>query len=351
MLRSFGVFVVFVLCSSVLLAQNAGIFEGGVIVGSSSYTEPSSSSINNAVIIKNAGQQLNLTSAYIKTFKKPGMAEVCSGYLFYRIYNTNSTPPPFSAITCSSLYNLGNSEGLQNQEWFNNSVNIDLISGLLPGDYYLDIYYGATITAGTTGCTDGPSSFIKNLQARVTINPALNATFKGFTASSNNDFVLLQWQMANSDNIQYFTVEKSSNGLQWQSMDTVVANSNLVNYSFIDSLPETGLNIYRIKASDGNKTIYSFSRRTYVGVVNNLVTVYPNPVKQNLRFEMSALSKGKYRASVFSLAGVKIAEQIIDHDGKDKYVTIPLPPAMSRGVYWIVLMTKNEFYKQNFLVQ
>ena len=352
MLRRFGVFVVFGLCYSVVFSQDAGIYEGGIILGGTGYTEPSSiSSINNVVIIKNAGQQLNLTSAYVKTFKKTGASNVCSGYLFYRIYQQNSTPPSFSGVTCSSLSNLNSSDGLQNQEWFNNTINIDLISGLNEGDYILDLYYGANINPGSSGCSDGPSAFIRNIQAKVTITPPLNASFAGFITSSDNEYVYLQWQVADSSDVQYFTVEKSSNGVQWKTLDTVLPSGNLDRYFYIDSLPQTGLNFYRIKASAGNKTIYSLSRRNYVGVVDNLVTVYPNPVKQNLRFEMSALIQGKYRALVFSSAGVKIAEKFIDHDGKDKYVTIPLPPAVSHGIYWIVLMTKNEFYKQNFLIQ
>lgn len=344
--------VLFVFFSSLLHAQDAGINEGGIILGGVNYKEPSpGSSINHVTIIKNAGQQLNLTSAYVKTFKNAAVSTICSGYLFYRIYAAGRPAPPYSAITCSSLSNLDNSEGLQKQEWYNNSINIDLINGLSEGDYVLDLYYAANITKKSSKCSDGTFSMIQNLQAKLTITPPLNASFTNFTSSSNNEFVFLQWQVTDSSNIQFFTIEKSNNGVHWETLDTITSNSNIDNYFFTDSLPETGLNIYRIKANDGNKSLYSFSRRTYVGKVNNLVAVYPNPVKQNLRFEMTALTRGKYRASVFSPAGAKIAEQLIDHDGKDKYITIPLPSLISRGIYWIVLMTKSEFYKQSFLVQ
>jgi hypothetical protein len=180
---------------------------------------------------------------------------------------------------------------------------------------------------------------------------ASDVQFTGFITQSDNEYVYLQWQVKDSlDEVHYFTVEKSNNGVQWKTLDTVYKNANAF-YNFTDSLPIVGVNFYRIKAAGSDKSVYSFSRRAYVGIVDNLVTVYPNPVNKNLRFEMTALAKGRYHAVVFSVTGIKIAQKVIDHDGKDNYITIPLPPVASKGLYWLVLMTKNEFYKQNFLVQ
>lgn len=175
--------------------------------------------------------------------------------------------------------------------------------------------------------------------------------FTGFLIRSDNEFVYLQWQVKDSINeVNYFTVEKSGNGVQWKTLDTIFKSANTF-YNYTDSLPSTGVNYYRIKAAGSDKSVYSFSKRAYVGVIDNLVTVYPNPANKSLRFQMAALTKGRYQAAIFSVTGVKIAQKIIDHDGKDSYITIPLPPITGRGIYWLVLMTKNEFYKQNFLVQ
>jgi hypothetical protein len=351
MLRCFGVFVIAVLCYSDVFCQDAGLYEAGITLGGVNYSEQSSTgaSINNAVIIKNEGQRLNLTAAFVKTFKKTGVANICSGYIFYRIYPQATDPPPFSEIVCSQYTNLNSTHDQQNQEWFNNTINIDLLNGFKEGDYSLDIYYAANVFEGASGCNDAPKIFIQNIRAKITVTSALNAQFTGFVTNSNNEYVYLQWQVTDSSDVQYFTVEKSRNGVQWQTLDTIVRNGN--SYAYIDSFPATGLNYYRIQAAGSGKLVYSISRRAYVGVIDNFITVYPNPVNKNLRFEMSALTRGKYRASVYSLNGVWIAGQVIDHDGKDNYVTISLPPVLGKGIYWLVLMTKSEFYKQNFLVQ
>ncbi len=176
-------------------------------------------------------------------------------------------------------------------------------------------------------------------------------SFIGFVTQSNNEYVYLQWEVKDTvGEVLYFTVEKSHNGVQWKTLDTVYKNSNAYFY-YTDSLPSTGVNYYRVKANATDKSVYSFSRRAYIGVIDNFVTVYPNPVNRTLRFQMAALTRGRYQASVFSVTGIKIAQKIIDHDGKDNYITVPLPPSASKGIYYLVLMNKNEFYKQNFLVQ
>jgi hypothetical protein len=340
------------LCYSDVLCQDAGMYEAGITLDGVNYSEQSSNgaSINNAVITKNKGQRLNLTSAFVKTFKKTGVTNICGGYVFYRVYRQGDDPPSFSQIVCSQFTNLNNTtHGQQNQEWFNNTINIDLLNAVSEGDYFLDIYYAANVFEAANGCNDVPEIFIQNLRAKITVTSALNAQFTGFVTNSNNEYVYLQWQVTDSSDVQYFTVEKSRNGVQWQTLDTILKNGN--SYAYIDSFPVTGLNYYRIQAAGSGKLVYSISRRAYVGVIDNFITVYPNPVNKNLRFEMSALTKGKYRASVYSLNGVWIAGELIDHDGKDNYVTITLPPVIGKGIYWLVLMTKNEFYKQNFLVQ
>ena len=176
-----------------------------------------------------------------------------------------------------------------------------------------------------------------------------NVNFSGFVTRSDNENVYLLWDVPDSSDFEYFVVEKSNNGVQWKILDTVLHNG--ISYRYTDNTPAVGLNYYRIEATVNGKLFYSISRRAYVSNIDNSIPVYPNPVNKDLRFQMTALSKGHYQAVVYASNGVRIAGQSINHDGKDNYITIVLPPLISRGVYRLVLLTKNEFYKQNFLVQ
>ena len=173
--------------------------------------------------------------------------------------------------------------------------------------------------------------------------------FNGFVTRSDNESVFLSWEIPDSSSIEYFIVEKSKNGLQWQGLDTVWHDD--ASYTYADKSPLIGLNYYRIFASGSGRIFYSIIRRAYVGRIDNTVTVYPNPVSKNLRFQMTALAKGRYNAAVYNSTGSLIAGRIIEHDGNNNAVTIALPPVINRGIYRLVLLTKTEFYKQIFLVQ
>jgi hypothetical protein len=175
------------------------------------------------------------------------------------------------------------------------------------------------------------------------------AKFSGFVTRSDNEKVYLLWDVPDSSNFEYFIAEKSNNGVQWVTLDTILHTGS--SYRYTDPTPATGLNYYRIVATANGKIFYSISRRAYVSNIDNSIPVYPNPVIKDLHFQMTALTKGRYQAVVYASNGVRIAGQVINHDGVDSYVTIALPPIMSRGIYRLVLLTKNEFYKQNFLVQ
>jgi len=176
-----------------------------------------------------------------------------------------------------------------------------------------------------------------------------NISFTGFVTRSDNENVFLLWEVPDSSHFEYFIAEKSNNGVQWKTLDTILHNGT--SYRYTDNSPSTGLNYYRIQATSNGKIFYSISRRAYVSRIDNTIPVYPNPVSRNLRFQMTALSKGRYQAVVYASNGVRVTGEVINHDGKDRYISITLPSLMSKGIYWLVLLTKNEFYKQNFLVQ
>src|SRR5690349_15118364 len=91
---------------------------------------------------------------------------------------------------------------------------------------------------------------------------AEDSKFRGFITRSDNVSVFLSWEIPDSSDVRHFVVERSKNGLQWSTLDTVIHASNT--YTYADRQPFTGLNYYRVQAQGNGKLYSSIIRRAYV---------------------------------------------------------------------------------------
>ncbi|MEI6348299.1 MAG: T9SS type A sorting domain-containing protein [Bacteroidota bacterium] len=107
-----------------------------------------------------------------------------------------------------------------------------------------------------------------------------------FNAICQNIDVNLTWSTASEVNCQSFVVEKSFNGIQWNSIAelTGAGNSNhVVNYQYLDVNSE-GIAYYRLKQTDFDG-VNTYSEPIAVDCElsnNNQVIVYPNPFKNSI---------------------------------------------------------------------
>lgn len=106
-----------------------------------------------------------------------------------------------------------------------------------------------------------------------------------FSATLNkNKTVDLNWTTVSEVDNNYFSVEKSSDAINWGDVSTVngAGNSNIeINYHTVDETPYVGINYYRLKQVDfdGNHTYSSIKKIELKSEVLNDLHVYPNPSK------------------------------------------------------------------------
>lgn len=92
--------------------------------------------------------------------------------------------------------------------------------------------------------------------------------FSGYNSGSG---VILQWKTANEINNAYFEVQRSSNGLAWQSFQQIsgAGNSNrTVTYTTEDVSPLAGVNLYRLKQVDYNGD-FTYSKAINIDVAKD----------------------------------------------------------------------------------
>lgn len=106
----------------------------------------------------------------------------------------------------------------------------------------------------------------------------LPASLKSFTAIKKENNVALNWSSSNETNLAGYTIEKSTNGITFESLQFVKANQSST-YNVIDAKPINGINYYRLKMIDNNgkfaySNIISVKTTATVGM-----EIYPNPAK------------------------------------------------------------------------
>ena len=122
----------------------------------------------------------------------------------------------------------------------------------------------------------------------------LPLVLKTFNASLNNKKVTLNWVTGHEKDLNYFIVERSTNGHDYSDAGIVFAKGNstvVQEYSFPETLNTKGVVYYRLKMIDSELRFqYSPVRIVRVGDVANDVQVqaYPNPVVNELRITVPA---------------------------------------------------------------
>ena len=101
--------------------------------------------------------------------------------------------------------------------------------------------------------------------------------FKALVANENQ--VLCKWSTATEINNDYFTVEKTQDGINYEFVTNVTGagNSNTtLNYSIIDPSPYLGISYYRLKQIDFNGQ-YTYSQLEPINLNTiEIINIYPN---------------------------------------------------------------------------
>ncbi len=159
-----------------------------------------------------------------------------------------------------------------------------------------------------------------------------------FTATESSKGVQLNWATAQEFNNDYFTIEHSTDGLNFTTVGTVKGigfSQTLQHYSFSHSGIDAGKHFYRLIQTDkdGKKTT---SNSVYILLVKNKINklVQENPVTENGLKLMANTSLIGYSYQVYNNLGAKLV------DGKLNTNVIDVSNLIS-GVYYLRVIDKN----------
>jgi hypothetical protein len=155
-----------------------------------------------------------------------------------------------------------------------------------------------------------------------------------FNAEANGNSVLLKWATASEDHSAYFEVQRSANGINWQSLNHIKAagnSTNIINYNTTDSINGiTGNIYYRLKQVDldGNAT-YSGIQEVNIGDRKQL-QVFPSPA-QNIVY-VRATNASEKIAGLYNMAGQNILPGLRINTIGERFFSIDIS-GLPKGAY------------------
>ncbi len=198
-----------------------------------------------------------------------------------------------------------------------------------------------TASVSTLTCTiiniqvHGPGISNRTVSFTVSASP-LPVTLVDFTAEALKGRVKLNWSTATEINNDFFTVERSADGVSWQVIKTIKGMENstsLTGYTCFDESPLAGTAYYRLKQTDlDGKYTYSDTRMVKYSVAGT-ITVFPVPNAGNTITFSGIADPAMTGVTIRNAAGLRVFNTMLSGN------TIQLP-TLPAGLYIITVTNK-----------
>ncbi len=183
-------------------------------------------------------------------------------------------------------------------------------------------------------------------------NQILPITLIYFTAKQNNSQVVLQWATASETDNEYFSLEKSRDGQQFNEIGRVAGagtSTGKLTYQFTDDFPFGGTSYYRLKQVDLDGT-FTYSRLVAVNSeVTAALRIYPNPLTQNeLWVEASDDQADDMRITIHNTVGELLVDRVYSYEPAVKVDLSTL--RREPGLYIISVRRKNRIERHKLVI-
>lgn len=155
--------------------------------------------------------------------------------------------------------------------------------------------------------------------------------------SSGKEAVTIGWSTMAEQQNQYFSIERSSDGIHFTVIGKVAATNqaNGSNYSFKDGQPARGNNFYRLSQTDLNgKTTYYTLLKTTIDVTAGSLVLFPNPATAAVTVGFQHPDKDRLTVKIINQQGMVV--QLNQYNKETGYWQQSIPTGhLAAGQYFI----------------
>lgn len=162
---------------------------------------------------------------------------------------------------------------------------------------------------------------------------------------SSGDVVNITWETGSELNNDYFTIERSKDGINFDPIARIEGAGNSttrIRYQDVDRNPNAGVNYYRLKQTDYDDR-YSYSEAKSVNINSSVIsdiTLYPNPVSSTLEMNFELSQSGNYQLKIVDITGRLIhTESVSFNKGRNRHQVDVRN--LGDGIYFLSITNAN----------
>lgn len=224
-------------------------------------------------------------------------------------------------------------------------------------------------TSGTSVCSGaGTGSVVSNIpitdfspftfgSKSGAVNP-LPIELLNFDANACNDDVCLNWSTATETNNDYFTIQKTKNGTDFEFVATIDGGGNstsLLNYSCLDKMNYSGTSYYRLMQTDFNgDNFYSYLKMVNFEESNEFTfDLYSNPIDgSTLTLQVNACKGQEVNIVIYDALGKEsFSKKIITNETGNNSYSFDTSDKLSAGIYFITASSEKIIYNKKLIVK
>jgi hypothetical protein len=198
------------------------------------------------------------------------------------------------------------------------------------------------VTVGGT-CLDGNSNFCGN--------GPLPIKLISFSATRKEHSILIRWATASELNFDYFSIEKSSNGIDFSELEQVKGHGTTnerKDYQLMDNNPLIGKNYYRLKSVDfdGYTEYFNVLLVNFSG--EKTVSIFPNPSDGKvITFAFNFVPEKNTTITIFDnySSSIEVVSAV------DPWQSVTFNTSLKSGLYFARIVTKDFVRVERFVVR
>jgi len=216
-------------------------------------------------------------------------------------------------------------------------------------DSYVLAGPGTIRVSGTANRADEIITYTSSSVGCINCSSSLPVELVRFEASKTEEYVICNWETASEINCDYFTIERSSNGVDFYpigQMDGAGTSNQPHTYTLYDSSPiSEGISYYRLTQTDFDGTITYSETKSVNFSANSDVTIVPNP--SNGTFRVIAKNLDVTTLSMHNLFGQLVLPTTVNQLEEEIVLQFSELPV---GIYFVTYEQNGKLVTEKVIV-